>query len=89
MEKCDRSHPGPVWVRADDPLAVYGVECGHTDGSQEAPSVAIVERFRDDQDFEHQHRVLAIRKLWRWDADRLVERYEGFFHSFPVRVRPH
>jgi hypothetical protein len=51
-----------------------------------APSVAIVERLRDDPDFEHRHRELAIRELWRWDADRLVERYEGFFPSFSARA---
>jgi hypothetical protein len=44
--------------------------------------LAIVERLWDDPDFEHRHRELAIRESRRRDADRLVERYEGFFHSF-------
>jgi hypothetical protein len=39
-----------------------------------------------DPDFEHRHRELAIRESRRWDADRLVERYEGFFHSFRARA---
>ncbi len=51
-----------------------------------APWVAIVERLWDDPDFEHRHRELAIRESRRWDADRLVERYEGFFHSFRARA---
>ena len=51
-----------------------------------APWVAIVERPLDDPDFEHRHRELAIREWRRWNADRLVERYEGFFHSFRSRA---
>ena len=50
-----------------------------------APWVTIVERLWDDPDFEHRHRELAIRELWRRDPDRLVERCEGLFHSFPAR----
>jgi hypothetical protein len=51
-----------------------------------APWVTIVERLWDDPDFEHRHRKLAIRESRRWDADRLVERYGGFFHWFRARA---
>jgi hypothetical protein len=51
-----------------------------------ACEVAIIERLRDDPDFEHRHRELAIRDAWRRGADRLVERCEGYFHSFPARL---
>jgi hypothetical protein len=40
MDKWDRSHSGPVWVRADDPLEVHGVECGSADGA--AGTAAII-----------------------------------------------
>jgi glycosyltransferase involved in cell wall biosynthesis len=46
-----------------------------------APWVAIVERLWDDPDFEARHRDLARAEAHRWDADRLVERYDSFFRS--------
>jgi hypothetical protein len=46
-----------------------------------APWVALIERLWDDPDFEARHRALAQAESSRWDADRLVERYEAFFRS--------
>jgi hypothetical protein len=51
-----------------------------------APRAAIVVRLWDDSDFEHRHRELAIRESRPWDADRLDEQYEGFFHSIRSRA---
>jgi glycosyltransferase involved in cell wall biosynthesis len=50
-----------------------------------APWVAIIERLWDDPDFESRHRELALAEARRWDADRLVERYESVFGSFRSR----
>jgi glycosyltransferase involved in cell wall biosynthesis len=47
-----------------------------------APWVAIVERLWDDPDFEARHRTLALAQARRWEANRLVDRYETFFNSF-------
>jgi glycosyltransferase involved in cell wall biosynthesis len=46
-----------------------------------APWVAIIERLWDDPAFEARHRELVLAESRRWDADRLVERYEAFFRS--------
>jgi glycosyltransferase involved in cell wall biosynthesis len=43
--------------------------------------VAIVERLWDDPEFEARHRAMARAEARRWDADRLIERYEAFFRS--------
>ena len=46
-----------------------------------APWVAIVERLWDDPEFAERHRALALAEARRWDAGRLVDRYEGFFRA--------
>ncbi len=46
-----------------------------------APWVAIIERLWDASDFEGRHRELALAEARRWDADRLLNRYEAFFRS--------
>jgi glycosyltransferase involved in cell wall biosynthesis len=46
-----------------------------------APWVARIERLWDDPEFEARHRALAQAEARRWDAGRLVERYEAFFRS--------
>jgi len=46
-----------------------------------APWVAVIERLWDDPEFEARHRCLARAEAQRWDAEQLVERYEGFFNA--------
>jgi glycosyltransferase involved in cell wall biosynthesis len=50
-----------------------------------APWVAIIERLWDDPEFEARHRELARAEARRWDADRLIGRYEDFFRSLGHR----
>jgi glycosyltransferase involved in cell wall biosynthesis len=50
-----------------------------------APWVALIERLWDDPEFEARHRAMALAEARRWDADRLVERYEAFFRSLGRR----
>jgi glycosyltransferase involved in cell wall biosynthesis len=45
------------------------------------PWVALIERPWDDREFEARHRAPALAGAARWDADRLVERYDRFFDS--------
>jgi hypothetical protein len=66
MDKWDRSPPGPVRVRADDPLR-YAASNAAVPTAREA---AIVERLWDDPDFERRHRELAIHQSRRYDAAR-------------------
>ena len=92
------SHPGPTWTSGIDfILGRYGfvltISLRYTATNAAVPTarevtpwVAIVERLWDDPVFEHRHRELAIRESRRWGADLLVERYEGFFHSFRARL---
>ena len=92
------SHRGPTWRSGIDLiLGRYGFvltipsrstasNAAIPTAREVAPWVAIVDRLWDDPVFEHRHRELAIRESRRWDADRLVERYEGFFHSFRARA---
>jgi glycosyltransferase involved in cell wall biosynthesis len=51
-----------------------------------APWIAIVERLWDDPKFEARHRELSRAEARRWDADRLVDRYECFFRSQSPRT---
>ena len=64
---------------SDETKSLSGTECSQPPGADSSGSGG-------DPDFEHRHRELAIRESRRWDADRLVERYEGFFHSFRARA---
>jgi glycosyltransferase involved in cell wall biosynthesis len=64
----------------------YGPSSLEVPGPREvAPWVAIIERLWDDPEFEGRHRALARAEARRWDAERLVERYEAFLRS--VRSR--